>query len=491
MSASRSSRRCLDPALTWRERLLVLPILAVAVVFPGWNAGGITVWADWVYLGLGAAGMVALLLPMPGRERERQWRLRPADNLMRLLRFPVFWLGLLFFFYLMLSLSNYWAVFHSNGLVWWLVSVEPIGWLPSSIEAPYGAHNSLRLMVQWSGPFLLVCVAWVGLVRSRVVTGLLLLAMLNAVAFTVVALLQQISDTRMILGLVPYGPNLTPYGTFINANAAAMFLYLHLALALGMTLSFVRRTQAGADNFAGLIYSVICATVIAVGLVGSLSRGALLFGGLIIGAFILAALLRLKNGTPSERKRLFVLIAGGVLATSTALAFFFQRDTEKLESEAASLVSALRNPAEEVRLKIIGTCLQMYLEKPWLGWGANSFRFAYPEFQRTSPALVDEEGNITSHFDYAHTDWLQVPIEFGLLGALPLLLMLLWWLFQAVRYRYNFSSANGFMLFGAALAFAHAAFDFVFYNPPILMVFAFWVSLAVRQLLLLERRSKR
>ncbi len=481
-----------DVSLTVRERLL-LPVLAASIVFPAWNVGGISQWSEWVNLALGAAGLLLLILPMPGGKKERHWHLNPSRNLGRLLRFPVFWLGLFFLFYVMLSLSNNWAIFHSDGLRWWLVSVDSIGWLPSSVHAPYGAHNGLRTLVQWSGPFLIVCVYWVALVRRRLTSWLLALAIGNAGVFAVLAFLQQANSPQFILGFLPVGPNLSPFGTFVNANAAGMFLYLHLAAALGLTLALARDTARGWQSLLGLVLTIAVAAVITAGLVGTVSRAALLFGALLLVGFSVSALWRMRQAGPSERLRLGLLMGGATLAGAAAITFFFGRDTSKLETEAASLVEALRNPASEVRFQVMGTAASMYAAKPILGWGPNGFRYAYPEFQSQSDSLwvSGQSAKVRSFFDYAHTDWLQIPIEFGLLGTVPLLLMLGWWGWQVGRFRFTVGSVEAGLLLAAVLALAHATFDFVFYNPPVLTLFGLWLCLAVRRLQLNERRSRR
>ncbi|MGF1448348.1 MAG: O-antigen ligase family protein [Opitutales bacterium] len=481
-----------DVSLTLRERLL-LPVLVGCIVFPAWNVGGISQWSEWVNLGLGTAGLLLLILPLPGGKKERHWHLNPMRNLGRLLRFPIFWLGLGFLFYVMLSLSNHWAVFHSDGLRWWLVSVESTGWLPSSVKAPYGAHNGLRTLVQWSGPFLIVCVFWVALVRRRMTSWLLALAVGNAAVFAVLAFVQQANHPQWILGFLPVGPNLNPFGTFVNANAAGMFLYLHLAVALGLTLALARDVSRGWRSLVGLVLTIAAAAIITAGLVGTVSRAALLFGGLLLVGFALSALWRLRQAGPSERLRLGLLLGGATLAGAAAVTFFFSRDTSQLETEAASLVSALKDPGGEARFEVIKVSASMATERPVLGWGPNGFRYAFPEYQRNADSLwIDgETSRARSFFDYAHTDWLQIPIEFGLVGILPLLLMLSWWGWQVLRFRFNAGPIEAGLLLAALLALGHASFDFVFYNPPVLVLFGLWLCLAVRRLQLNERRSRR
>jgi O-antigen ligase len=118
-----------------------------------------------------------------------------------------------------------------------------------------------------------------------------------------------------------------------------------------------------------------------------------------------------------------------------------------------------------------------------LGWGAGSFRFGFPIYQMRHPEIYFPEGrNFDNrlHWEHAHNDWLQWPIEYGAVG---MLLLAITPMFLLVRFAQAGGLTNPFALpvaLGCLLVLGHSAADFVLQNPAVLATWAVALVVATR-----------
>ena len=116
----------------------------------------------------------------------------------------------------------------------------------------------------------------------------------------------------------------------------------------------------------------------------------------------------------------------------------------------------------------------MAQERLALGWGAGSFRYIFPMYQRNYLEIHyaryhQKKGWMGRKvFHYAHNDIVQFIAEYGAIGSGLVLLTLLWILFSAFRI---FSFSAFFLLVGFATSMSHAFFDFIFNSPAYWMAF--------------------
>ena len=116
------------------------------------------------------------------------------------------------------------------------------------------------------------------------------------------------------------------------------------------------------------------------------------------------------------------------------------------------------------RAEIYATTLHLILERPWAGAGANMF---WPLFEPLKPAIFGEKP-----FTFAHSDYLQIWLEFGALGLILFLALGAAALALARSISRGAAADPLPLACGSALAscFAHAAVDFPFYVPFVLIV---------------------
>lgn len=123
------------------------------------------------------------------------------------------------------------------------------------------------------------------------------------------------------------------------------------------------------------------------------------------------------------------------------------------------------------RIDIAMITLANIAERPFLGVGSGTFRAVY---EMTKPASLD----IGQSFPFAHNDYLQIWLEFGLPGLALLLTMVAAAGIVLAKARRS-DPANPLPLAcGAALTgvFVHASVDFPFYVPFLLLVIGLWLG---------------
>lgn len=116
--------------------------------------------------------------------------------------------------------------------------------------------------------------------------------------------------------------------------------------------------------------------------------------------------------------------------------------------------------------------MDMAQARIWQGWGAGSFRYVFPMYQRNYPDIYFRThakhgyfGRL--HWRYAHNDLLQFLAEYGVIGCSLLILSILSLLFSG----FKFQLSALWLLLGVAGMAVHAFFDFILSSPAV------WISL--------------
>jgi O-antigen ligase len=120
-------------------------------------------------------------------------------------------------------------------------------------------------------------------------------------------------------------------------------------------------------------------------------------------------------------------------------------------------------------------------DNPIFGWGAGSFRYVFPIYQKEYDILWyyyyrEDRGWIGRKiYNYSHNDWVQFLAEYGLVGCSMLLSMFLC-LLNVLRKTFYFNKITGvFLLCGLFVIITHNLVDFIFSSPAYWC--AFWGSI--------------
>ena len=265
-------------------------------------------------------------------------------------------------------------------------------------------------------------------------------------------------------------------GTFINRNHYAAFLEMTLLVALGLLFSRLREPHAGetwrekllalTDRRASLnLTLLLCIGIVGVGLVLSYSRAGIILG---LTAAVAFCLLQLRQNWSLQKTLMVGLLAVVVFVPMYGVGYW------TLTGRYALLTNEVTMPGG--RMAVWRKTVDIVRDFPVLGTGVGTFQFVFPRYR---------EATTTAFYDYAHSDYLQVLAEGGVIGgallAVGILLVAqIWRRPQAVRAGAVLRTACGFAVLAVAL---HEAVDFSLQIPANLLA----LTLIVGCLTLLAR----
>jgi O-antigen ligase len=445
-------------------------VIAVLVFLP-WAFGGMKFWAQLIALGLSAAAFVVSLIPRAYDDRYHAGghvRLIPWP---RLKKFPVFWLGLLFLVYVTTQAFNPAWQYTQSAQGWWMIQIEYIEWLPHGVIAPINWANPWRSLIIYTSAWMLVCALWVGTTRRRTLLIVLMFLAFNAVLMGLFVGYQKLSGFDKIYGLV-VSQNKEFLGSFFYRNHAAAWLNLMIAVAFALAAWYqLRDLKRMAKSSPATFYGFL-ALIVSVMVFVSNSRGGILALSAFILFFSLTFTIR-QLTLPPYPQRKFIL---GTLLILFAL-FAFQGISRLEDGTTLKRMESLlkggdvsATTREQARL----ATTDMWEEAPWLGHGAASFRYLFPQYQQHYPLIYTYKGKRLL-WENAHNDFIQTLAELGLVGTAILAAILLWFTFSLItRCAWNNPAALT-LLIGLAATMLHSWGEFVFQCPAILLAWcALW-----------------
>jgi O-antigen ligase len=465
----------------------LLAVLGVHLCFLPWALGTMHPWSQLVSLGLAVVGFSLALQPRT-LESEPGWSGGPFRVPMwpRLVRFPIFWIGLALLVYVTVQGLNPSWRYTRNETSWWLVRVADVPWLPTSIDSPFAQASAWRQLVIYASAWMVACSAWVGITRRRSCRILLGVLVANAMTLGALLVFQRVTDDLR----VPW-----PLTALTKAELAASFIYrnhtgAYLAL---MTFTAIALATWGYDQGARTLKKSTPAAVLAMvafflsgTVLFTFSRGAtLVLGGLLV-VYTLWFFMRRRvrpaaaGATDARITLVLVLMFGGF-----ALYVGRNLDFTTISTRFHLLIEEpMKDESVSRRLEARAAGLTMLVAHGWRGIGAGGFRFLFPQYVRAYPDIYDG-GKL--FWEHQHNDWLEIPEELGAAGTLLLLAGAGYWAAFFLRRRALWHSSLVPLLFGCAGTLLHAWIDFPFQCPAILVTWCLVLTLAARGLSLEER----
>ena len=432
-------------------------------------------WAQVVSFGFGLVALLLALWPRledkPGSAGQtvKRW------SWPRLLKFPIFWLGVVFFAYVIAQALNPAWKLVLTPQVMYLAKQDYITWLPSGVDAPFERMNAWRMLCVWGGAWMLACALWTGLTRRAAVLRLLNFLVIGGTLLALVSILQKMTGTQEILWFIP-SPSPMFHGTFVYKNHAAAHLNLICAAALALaTWHHVRGLRHLERSTPAPVYffaAIVCG--VAVFMSGSRAAMLLLGGFVIVGAlayFIWRGRSRGVIGGDAATG-----IGGTAFVCLVALAAYFLNLGTSID-QIRLLLDQKGKGTIEFRVMAREATMELVQDKPLIGWGAGSFRHVFPFKQQNYPPIYRAHVRVM-FWDHAHNDPVQALAELGILGLLAPALGLGWLLIRLLRAGALGQPAFLLLAIGLGLALAHGWVDFPLYNPAIFTTFtALWIIL--------------
>lgn len=449
--------------------LAVLWVVSAHLVFLPWAIGTMRMWAQHVSLAFALVGLLLALLPRNYTHEHSSGGEFRLLTWTKLLKFPFFWLGLLFFGYLAAQGLNPAWRFQENEKVWWMVEIDFNHWLPRGYEAPYERWNIWRMIVIYLPPWLTVCTLWIAFTRRRTVQLFLITLGVNGLFLAIFGVLQQLSKTTKIFGFFE-SSNPAFFASFIYKNHGAAYLFLTLAITCGLAAWYyirgLRRMEK--SNPSGVL--VFFATCIAVAILASLARGIII----TMVAFLLVCMIAFivhQLMLPAETRKPAVAVA-----LVLVFAYFLKVGVDTIPRRGAW--EQFKNGVMRVdnslalREKVTDASIVMLGDHWAAGLGAGSFAFLFPRYQHLHPELMQQNG-ASIKWSAAHNDIVQTPIELGAAGMLLLLTSLGYFGVRLVRSYFWENPLSSCMVFGALTLVAYSWWDFPFLCPAVLTTW--WV----------------
>jgi hypothetical protein len=405
----------------------------------------------------------------------------------RLLNFPPFWIGLALFTYIAIQSLNPWGLVVERDFIWRVLPQDPISWLPAGLDAPFigdndpGGMNGWRQILIFSGPWMLLCALHIAVTRRRVLTKIAWVVGANALAIAIVGKVVASSTAREFLGFKPWFANHAPFGPFVYRNHAGIYFYLAAALVLALTSHLISKKGERADRGGPHLISGFLFALLLIAAASTVSVGAMIGAGLLL--CVAPALYFLDRNVHNSLSPVPALAIFGCslflfyAVVSTSNLSLHRYRIGKKQELLAKTGSDDRAP---LRRAIFAQFDAGDRTKLIYGWGGGSYRWTSPEYLAKQPEYLDSKGKLFQRTNFAHSDWLQALLEWGIAGCAILASALIWFGF---RIRNAWRRRSGSLLAlcaGVLVLLLHATIDFIFYFTPVLTLLALvlaWLAL--------------
>ncbi len=453
--------------------LATLWVVGAHLVFLPWALGGMRIWAQVISLALSAIGFALALLPRNyTEEHTRSDRFRILTR-PKLLKFPIFWLGLALLGYLTVGALNPAWVYRTDGKGWWMDVIAHKTWLPVSVDVPFERWGPWRMLTIYISAWLTVCSVWVGFTRRRSVQLLIVTLAFNGLLLAGLGIAQRLLGNGKMFWFLEVSSGASFFSTFVYKNHAGEYLLLGLANTCGLAgwhyLRGLRRLEK--SNPSGVL--AFFSTCIAVAIVTSYARGATLVMLAFLLVCVIAFVVHQLTISNENRKPIvaivLILIFGYFLKTgldAIRVGRAWDRMEQGLTRKDDSLES--RELATKASMEMLGD--------HWLaGVGAGGFRFTFTTYQHCYPSLTKTPSGRAMFWEHAHNDLVQFPIELGAIGVGFVVIGFGYWFMALVRSYFWENPLSSCIVFGALLLLLYSRWDFPFQCPAILITWcALW-----------------
>ncbi len=444
---------------------VVLLHLGILIVGLSWWFGGQSPGARQALLAWGSVG-IALFFIASGKLRQTgKLDINPLVHLWPLLLFDVLVVVSCFNPSTRVVLHEGEEMFLHTDAAW--------SWLPSS------ARPDLSWRELWMlNGIVISCYNAFMVLRSRsVLRQLLGLTAVNALLLAVFGTFQKLSGAKALwFGLVP-SPQPFFFSTFVYHNHWGAFTTLNVAVCLGLLFHAYRR--GGHRDFwhSPVLLGAVAIVFIAATAPLSASRSTTaLLAFFLCGAFV-HFLFQVIRRRRNRRESAVLPIAGislAALLTVGGVVYLAQDVIQTRALHTAAQIAELRSEADlNSRLQLYRDTVRMATEKPWFGWGLESYGDVFRIFNAQRPKELWFGQRI---YQDAHSDWLQSVAETGLSGTALLICLGIAPLLRVSWRQLQFNLPH-YLLAGCGLVLLYAWVEFPFANPSVLV--AFWTCLYI------------
>lgn len=456
---------------------LVLVHFGALVVFTAWAFGGQAPWARHIILGWGTVG-ITLFAYAARAHRPAAGRVHPALRLL--------WPLWLFDLLVLASCFNpgFREIMKEGQAS--LVLANPIPWLPSAAVPRLAARELWLLNGLVLSSFNLLLV----LNRRSQLRAVLFLLAGNAVVLAILGTFQKLTGaTGLWFGLVA-SPNDHFFATFIYHNHWGAFTLLNTAACLALLFHYERQSDHRDIWHSPVPLGAVLTLLLAISIPLSTSRSSTILAVVLLGCALAHLVYRLVLRRRAAGASVVPPVIGLVLLAVLALGAIGFLARGVIAQRTRLTAQQLERLGEEgtltSRLVLYRDTWHMAQQKPWFGWGLESYGRVFRIFNTQQP---QERWFRAPIYVEAHNDWLQSVAEVGFVGTALLVLQGVVAL-AAVRWHDTRSAVPRYLLGGAALILVYAALEFPFANPAVVLTFSAVFYGAIRYAMLDARAGE-
>ena len=465
-----------------RETALLI-VAGCLLCFMPWALGSMHVWSQFVSLGLAA---LALGIALPTRHYRDELAPQGDFKLImwpKLVRFPLFWLGLLLLGYILTQALNPAWTYVRDGKSWWLEPLDHISWLPAGMVTPYADMNPWRMLVIYGSAWLLTCALWVGITRRASAQRLFTVIVANGVLLAIIGILQRVTHAKYVLwGLKDANTAGNFFATIIYKNHAGAYFNLILMLCVGLLYWHFTRAERRLERASPAPVFAFGGVVLGLGVLLSLSRaGTILMIAFMVIAFVGFVIRCTFTEGEGRSPWVSILLCLG-FSVFIGLGAYFLKTDQAFDRLGKLIHDGKTDSSVSSRNLARAATWEMAKDNLVTGWGAGSFRHYFPVYQRHYPEIYDVPWNPKAkmRWEFAHNDYVQVLAELGLVGCAILLAMIAAGVRHLRRQRVHLRPHLLLMILALVITAAHAWVDFQFHNPAILLLWCASAALVGR-----------
>ncbi|MEZ0218598.1 MAG: O-antigen ligase family protein [Rariglobus sp.] len=470
----------------------LLIISAALLCFMPWALGTMHVWSQFISLALASTAFAVAII-----NRRYTGELAPRGDFRlvmwpKLIRFPLFWLGLVLLGYILVQALNPAWVYMSDGKYRWLEPVAHLSWLPSGMDTPYADMNAWRVLVIYSTAWLLTCALWIGVTRRVTIQWLLTAVAANGAILAIIGILQKVTGAKHILWVL--SETKVPsyfFATLIYKNHAGAYLNLVLILCVALLYWHFARAERRMERASPAPVFAFAAVLLGLGVLLTNSRGAIILLMLFtliafIGFIVRCSLYRTEGRSPWT-----IIVLCAIFALFIGLGSFFLNTGQAFDRIGKLIDDGRADSSVNSRTLARHATMEMARDNLVTGWGAGSFRHYFPVYQHKYYQIhhTDENASYRLRWEYAHNDYVQLLAELGLVGALLIASMLACGIRHLIRHGVWQRPHLMFVLLALVITAMHAWIDFQFHNPAILLLWCASATLLGRWAELETRRD--
>jgi O-antigen ligase len=334
-------------------------------------------------------------------------------------------------------------------------------------------HDSIAGAMLYFAYGLLCFLATQSLVRASQARKIAVVLAVYGCALAALALVQGIAPNGKLLWIRQPRMGGWIYGSYVNHNHYAGLMELLVPIPLVLALSHLVHEKE--RTAAGVAAAIMVGTIFLSG-----SRGGMI--AIFVELAVLAVVL-LRQKKSSYR----IALAGAAFAI-VLLSMLVWVGGKDLSGRVSSISTEARTEISGgMRLSIDRDAIQMFRQKPVLGWGLGTFPVVHPEFRSFYTNFFVNE---------AHNDYLQLLAEMGLLGFGLMVWFLIVLYRRAVRKIGNWTTdVSSAVTLACTLGFTgilvHSLFDFNLQIPANAAIFYVFCSIAAGPALLQRSRQRK